>query len=76
MKGEAVGEEGERVDAVGGFIALHAVPVAAIVVWFPGGENVRVLEVFLDLEKGFLVFWITAFGDGGREQRGKEEEEQ
>ena len=44
------GEDSERVDAVGGGVACDTIPIAAIGVWVPGGEDVGVVEGFFDLE--------------------------
>lgn len=66
------GEDGERVDAVRFGIAGDGVPVAAISVGVPGGEEVGVVEVFLDLEEDLLVRWIAEL----RESRGKQYEKE
>ena len=61
--GEAKVVEVEAVDAVcfGVDVAWDTFPFrfAAVGVWEPGGEGGWVAEVFLDLEKGFLVLWVA-----------------
>lgn len=57
-------------------VAGDAVPVGtAIGVWFPRGEDVRVVEGLLDLEESFFVIWVTELGERGMEKREEEEGE-
>ena len=64
--GEAAGDD-EGVDAVGLAVAGDAVPLAAVGVWVPRGEDVRVVEGSLELEEGFLVVWVAEIGESGGE---------
>lgn len=62
LAGEAVvGEDGEGDDPVGGPITFDTVPMAAICLWVPRGEDVGIVEGFFDIEEDFFVIWIAKF---------------
>lgn len=60
LAGKVVGEEEEGYDAVGLVVALEAVPVAAVGVRVPGGEEVGVVEGGLYAEEDLLVLGVAA----------------
>ncbi|GMN64292.1 hypothetical protein TIFTF001_033365 [Ficus carica] len=53
---------------MGFVVALDAVPVAAVSLWVPRVEDVRIVEGFLDLEKDFFVLWVAELGLGERSE--------
>lgn len=54
----------EGFDPVVLFVAMGAAPVdAAVGVRVPSGEDMRVVEAFLDLEKSFLVLGMAELGE-------------
>lgn len=75
MAGEAVvGEDGEGGDAVGGSVAFDAVPMAAVGLRVPGGEDVGVVEGLFDVEESFLVVLVAEFCNRNGDEDGEEEE--
>ncbi|XP_048127785.1 uncharacterized protein LOC125312716 [Rhodamnia argentea] len=79
--GEVATGEVEGDDAVGGGVALNVVPLAAVGGHVPGGEDVGVVEGFLDPKEGPLVVGVAELGgggeggeDGGGDEEGEENE--
>ena len=60
LAGDVAGKDGEGEDPVGGGVTVDAVPVATVVFWDPGGQEVGIAEGFFDLEEDFFVFWVAA----------------
>lgn len=73
LAGEVGLEEEEGDDAVGLVVTLEAVPVAAVDVRVPGGEEVGVVEGGLYAEEDLLVLWVAEDGGGRAEEEGGEE---
>ena len=70
--------DAEAPDLMGCLVASHAVPVAAVGLWLPRDDAVRIVEGFLDLEEDFLVLWVAELGERrvkkGGEEKAKAEE--
>ena len=61
---EAAAEGLERDHAVASTAAFDDVPFgAAVGVGLPRGQDVGVVEGFLDLEEGFFVIWVAELGE-------------
>lgn len=65
---EGAVKDGELSDAVGGVVAGDAVPVAAVGVGLPRGQDVRVVEGLLDGQEDLLVLRVAELGKGSRDQ--------
>lgn len=63
-------------DSVGFVVAVYRVAVAAVGLGVAVGEDGGVVEVFLDLQEGFLSFWWhRSDTEGERDEKEEEESE-